>query len=141
MANYMFVLRPTTKKHKVVCPTCAKRGEVVLSCPTCRGTAIKTISVPQYYVQDRPIEITHIDRDPKTGVLRYWEGASEYFYETVYPSLNRYVEEVPHGIHLCHDNALSAKTECERVNKLLAEKYNFKAPNNIEECALHAMNF
>lgn len=141
MANYMFVLRPTTEKHKVVCPTCAKRGEVLTSCPTCRGTAIKNVHIPQYYVQDKPIEITHIDRDPENGVLRYWEGACDFIYETVYPELNRYVEEIPHGIHLCHDTMVSAKTECKRINKLLAKKYDFKAPEQIDKVIVHTLNF
>jgi hypothetical protein len=121
MANYMFVLRPTEKKYKVVCPICAKRGIVEDSCSTCHGTGIKRKSVFQYYVQDRPIEITRIDRDPKTGILRYWENSCEFFYETVDPKLNEYVPEVPYGIHLCHDDRKSAQVECERINKFLME--------------------
>lgn len=122
MANYMFVLRPINKKHKVVCPTCSKRGEVLETCPVCHGTAIKSMNILQYYVQDKPIQIMQIDRDPKTGVLRYWEGANDYFYETVDSSLNRYVPDVPYGIHLCHDTKLSAQCECERINAFLKEK-------------------
>lgn len=122
MANYMFVLRPTNKKHKVVCPACAKRGEVLDSCSVCHGSAVKNTSIPQYYVQEKPVEITHIDRNPKTGVLRYWEGACDFFYETLYPELNMYVPEVPHGVHLCHDTKQSAQAECERINQFLREK-------------------
>jgi hypothetical protein len=123
MANYMFVLRPTEKKYKVVCPICAKRGIVEDSCFTCHGTGIKRKSVFQYYVQDRPIEIIRIDRDPKTGILRYWENLCEFFYETVDPKLNKYVPEVPYGIHLCHDDRKSAQVECERINKFLMEDF------------------
>jgi hypothetical protein len=123
MANYMFVLRPTKRTLKKVCDACFTRGEVLNSCLTCGGTAIKKHSIMQYYVQDRPIQITHIDRDPKNGILRYWEGASDFMYETVYPELNKHVPEVPHGIHLCHDTALSAQKECERINKHLAKTY------------------
>lgn len=121
MANYMFVLRPTEKKIKVVCPACAKRGEVISSCHSCQGTAINKRRITQYYVQDRPIHITYIDRNPKNGVLRYWENSSEFFYETVTPELNKYVPEVPHGIHLCHDDWKSAQTECDRINKYLSK--------------------
>jgi hypothetical protein len=139
MANYMFVLRPTDKKHKVVCPACAKRGEVLKSCNVCHGSAIKSISIPQYYMQERPVEITHIDRDPKNGVLRYWEGACDFFYETLYPELNRYVPEVPHGIHLCHDTMRSARVECERINQFLQEK---AIKDKIKDtCAHTAFNF
>ena len=66
MTNYMFVLRPTTKKFKTVCPACAKRGEVLSSCPVCHGCAIKCVSVKQYYVQDTPVNIIKVDRDPAT---------------------------------------------------------------------------
>jgi hypothetical protein len=121
MANYMFVLRPAEKRIKTVCPVCAKRGEVLNSCPKCRGTAIRQRSIIQYYVQDKPIHITHIDRNPKNGVLRYWENSSEFFYETVIPELNKYVPEVPYGIHLCHDDWKSAQTECDRINKYLSK--------------------
>ena len=120
--NCMFVLRPTKKTYKVVCPTCAARGEITDTFSTCKGTAIKKCCSTQYYVQDRPIQIVRTDRDPKTGILRYWEGSSEYFYETTYPTLNRYVPEVPYGIHLCHDDRKSAEAECERINKYLHEK-------------------
>jgi hypothetical protein len=119
--NYMFILRPTDKRFKTVCPTCAKRGEVVEDCRTCHGAGIMIAKVFQYYVQDRPIEIAYKDRDPKTGVLRYWEDASNFFYETVTPELNKYVPKVPYGIHLCHDTWIQAKRECVRVNKHLVE--------------------
>ena len=119
MANYMFVLRPTEKKITTVCLACTKRGEVVSTCRTCYGAGIRRKSIHQYYVQEKPIEVSHIDRDPKTGVLRYWENKSEFFYETVYPELNHYVPEVPHGIHLCHDTRVSAQTVCDRINTFL----------------------
>lgn len=121
MANYMFVLRPTEKKFRVVCPVCAKRGLIEDSCPMCHGSGTKGKSIFQYYVQDRPIEIEKIDRDPKTGVLRYWENLSEFLYETVYPELNKYVPKVPHGVHLCHDTRRSAEVECERINTYLTK--------------------
>lgn len=121
MANYMFVLRPTEKKFVKVCPACAKRGEVVDSCRTCYGKGVIKKSTFQYYVKDRPIEITYIDRDPKTGILRYWEDASNFFYETITHELNKYVPEVPYGVHLCHDTWKSAESECERINKYLRD--------------------
>ena len=120
MANYMFILRPTEKKYRVVCPACAKRGLVSDYCLTCHGTGVKGSVMKQYYVQDRPIEIEKIDRDPHTGVLRYWENLSEFFYETTTPQLNKYIPEVPYGVHLCHDTRKSAQTECDRINKHLS---------------------
>lgn len=122
MATFMFVLRPTEKVYKSVCPACAARGEVLDSCTTCRGTAIKRFRFTQYYVQDRPIQIDKIDRDPKTGILRYWENMSEYYHETTTPDINKYVPEVPYGVHFCHDTRASAETECARINKYLADK-------------------
>ena len=88
MATFMFVLRPTEKVYKSVCPACAARGEVLDSCTTCHGTAIKRFRFIQYYVQDRPVQIDKIDRDPKTGILRYWENMSEYYHETTTPDIN-----------------------------------------------------
>ena len=122
MANYMFILRPTEKKYKAVCSDCARRGEVLNSCRQCNGTGVKGKRMFQYYVQERPIEIVKTDRDPKIGVLRYWENFSEYFYETVTPNLNKYVPEVPYGVHLCHDTMKSAMAECERINNYLSER-------------------
>ena len=119
MANFMYILRPTTKKVKEVCSECYRRGEVVDSCTTCHGSAIKRRSFQQFYVQDKPIRIENIDRDPKTGVLRYWQNSSEFYYETTTPKLNRYMPEIPYGIHLCHDDRESAEIECERINKYL----------------------
>ena len=119
MAYYMFILRPTEKKFKVVCPACAKRGEVVASCRTCCGAGVRGKSIMQYYVQEKPIEIEKVDRDPKNGILRYWENLSEFFYETVTPKLNKYAPDVPYGVHLCHDTRKSAEIECERINNYL----------------------
>ena len=121
MANYMFVLRPTEKKYKVVCPECAKRGEVLATCRHCCGAGVRGKTVQQYYVQDKPIEIVEVDRDPKNGIIRYWENLSEFYYETTTPALNKYTLEVPYGIHLCHDTRKSAEAECERINKYLME--------------------
>lgn len=122
MANFMFVLRPAQHTYKTVCPACAQRGEVVNSCNICHGAGTQKHYTTQYYVQDRPIKIEKIDRDPKTGILRYWEGFSDFYYETIYPELNKYTEYVPFGIHLCHDEKETAIIECERVNKYLLNK-------------------
>lgn len=127
MANFMYVLKPTTKFHKVVCPVCAERGEVLDSCTTCRGSAFKKQCVTQYYVPDKPTRIDHIDRDPKNGVMRYWENTSEYIYETLYPTLNKYVIDIPYGIHLCHDDLKSAYAECDRINNFLKNE-SFDCP-------------
>jgi hypothetical protein len=73
-------------------------------------------------VQDRPIQIDKVDRDPETGILRYWESASEFYHETTTHDLNKFVPEVPYGVHFCHDNRKSAEAECTRINKYLADK-------------------
>ena len=121
MANFMYILRPTKACIKTVCPTCTKRGMVMDSCDTCHGKAFIKHSIPQYYVQDKPIEITRVDRDATTGILRYWENMSEFYYETTYPSLNKFTPGVPYGIHLLHDNKQSAQAECDRINGFLFE--------------------
>lgn len=122
MANYMFILRPMEKNYKCVCTACAKCGIVEESCNICNGTGVYHKRTTQYYVQDRPVYIESVDRDPKTGILRYWENSCEFFYETIYPELNKYVPNVPHGIHLCHDDKASANTECARINNYLKKE-------------------
>ena len=122
MANFMYVLRPTEKSHKTVCPVCAARGEVLDTCPACRGSAVKGYRVTQFYVQDRPIQIDHVDRDPKTGILRYWESMSDCYYETTTQEINKYMPDVPYGLHLCHEERKWAEIECERINQYLASK-------------------
>ena len=140
MANYMFILRPGKDTRKVVCPACAKRGEVLSSCKVCGGHGTKTETIPAYYVKDRPIEIVKVDRDQDTGILRYWESACDYFYETITPDLNKYVPSVPYGIHLCHDDKLSAQCECDRINAFLRETEIIK--NKIKDtCAHSIINF
>lgn len=121
MANYMFVLRPFTKTRKIVCTACAQSIEVLTSCSKCHGNGVTTQHIPQYRVQDRPILIERVDRDPDTGILRYWENSCEFFHETNYPSLNHYVPSVPYGIHLLHDSKESAINECDRINKFLSQ--------------------
>ena len=138
MANYMFVLRPGKDTRKVVCPACANRGEVISSCRVCGGNGTKKESIPAYYVQDRPIEIVKVDRDPKTGILRYWEGACDYFYETLDPSLNKYVPKVPYGVHICHDSKASAQQECDRINSFLKEEFS---KGNLNKCSYVAFHF
>jgi hypothetical protein len=121
MANYMYILCPTDKSYKTVCPECAKRGEVLKSCTTCHGSAIKNHKRTQYYLQNNPIQIVNVDRDPETGIIRYWESQSEYYYETTYNSLNKFVPDVPYGIHLCHETEASAIRERDRINEYLAD--------------------
>ncbi len=125
----MFVLRPTFARYSFVCPTCAKRGQVISDCTDCHGRGTKIRKVMQYRVQDKPIQIIQIDRDPATGILRYWENQSDFYYETVDSSLNKFVPDVPHGIHLIHANAQFAKNELERVNAhlLVAQQNNTRS--------------
>lgn len=128
----MFVLRPYTKKHRVVCPACVERGEVLDICPICHGSATKGKTLNQYYVKDKPIVIERIDRDSETGILRYWEDKSNFYYETVYPEVHKYTPVVPHGVHLCHYTESSAKAECKRINDFLAGEALYKEASKID---------
>ena len=118
----MWVLRPDKKVRKTVCPECEARGEVIDSCSTCHGTAVKKHEIFQFCVQESPITITNVDRDPRTGILRYWEDGSSYFHETTDSTLNKYMPDVPYGIHLCHYGYDEAVIECERINNFLAKQ-------------------
>jgi RecJ-like exonuclease len=120
-AFYFYRLKPTTTKFRAVCPTCAARGQIVETCRNCGGSGEIRRSYNSYEVASHPVEIVKIDRDPKTGVLRYWENMSEFFYETVTPDLNKWVPPVPHGVHLLHSTLAEASAEADRINNYLEE--------------------
>ena len=117
----MIKLKPVETKKKRVCPACHARGEVIDDCHKCHGTGIINSKTIRYNVVARPVEIVKVDRDQKTGIIRYWENQSEFFYETTTTKLNKYVPEVPFGIHLLHDSYEEAFVEAARVNKALDE--------------------
>jgi len=115
----MIKLKPVETKKKRVCPACYAKGEVTDDCHKCHGAGIINSKTIRYNVVARPVEIVKVDRDPKTGIIRYWENQSEFFYETATPKLNKYVPEVPFGVHLIHENYEDAFAEADRVNKAL----------------------
>jgi hypothetical protein len=115
----MIKLRLVETKKKRVCPACYATGEVTDNCYKCHGAGIINSKTIRYNVVERPVKIVKIDRDPKTGIIRYWENQSEFFYETTTHELNEYVPEVPFGVHLLHDSYEDAEAEAERVNKVL----------------------
>ena len=117
----MIRLKPIETKKKRVCPACYSRGEVITDCHKCHGTGTINSKTIRYSVATYPVEITRVDRDPNNGIIRYWENQSEFFYETVTPKLNKYVPEVPFGIHLLHDDWEEAFAEVTRINKALDE--------------------
>lgn len=119
--SLMVKLKPVETKKKRVCPACYAKGEVTSACHKCHGNGVINSKTLRYKVESRPVEIVKIDRDPKTGIKRYWENKSEFFYETVTPKLNKYVPEVPFGIHFIHDSYDDAFAEADRVNKALDE--------------------
>lgn len=116
-----YKLTPTTTKFRAVCTACARRGRIVEDCKTCHGSGEVMRSHMKYELNRRPIDIVKVDRDSRTGIIRYWTDMSEFFYETVTPSLNKYVPEVPHGIHLVHKSLLDAENEANRINRHLEE--------------------
>lgn len=117
----MIRLKPVEAKKKHVCSACYTRGEVLSSCRKCSGTGVIGSKAIRYTVVPFPVEIVKVDRDPKTGIIRYWENLSEFFYETTTPALNKYAPEVPFGLHLIHDSFDEALTEADRINKALDE--------------------
>lgn len=117
----MIRLKPVETKKKRVCSACYTRGEVLPSCRKCHGAGVISSKAIRYTVAAFPVEIVKVDRDPETGIIRYWENLSEFFYETTTPALNKRVPEVPFGIHLIHDSFDEALIEADRVNKALDE--------------------
>lgn len=117
----MIKLKQAEVKKKRVCTACYAKGEVKSDCYKCHGTGVINSKTIRYNVATRPVDIEKIDRDPKTGILRYWENESEFFYETTTHELNKYVPEVPFGVHLLHNSYDDAFAEADRVNKALEE--------------------
>lgn len=117
----MFKLKLIEVKKKRVCSTCYAKGEVKSDCRKCHGSGTIGFTTMRYKVDVYPVEIVKVDRDPKTGIIRYWENLSEFFYETTTPRLNKYVPEVPFGVHLIHESYDEAFAEANRVNKALEE--------------------
>jgi len=115
----MIKLKPVEVKKKRVCSACYAKGEVTESCHKCHGTGVINSSTIRYRVTAHPVEIVKIDRDPRNGIIRYWENQSEFTYETTTPELNKYVPEVPFGVHLLHDSYEEAFAEAARVNEAL----------------------
>ena len=134
----MIKLKPVDAKKKRVCSACYTKGEITDSCRKCHGAGVINSKVIRYNVAAHPVEIVKVDRDQETGIIRYWENQSEFFYETTTPKLNKYVPEVPFGIHLLHDSFEEAFAEAARVNealdKLDAEATNLTDNTLINKC-------
>lgn len=118
----MIRLKPVETKKKRVCSACYTKGEVTESCHKCHGMGVINSSTIRYRVAAHPVEIVKVDRDPRNGIIRYWENQSEFTYETTIPELNKYVPEVPFGIHLLHDSYEEAFAEAARVNEALDKR-------------------
>lgn len=125
MSNFAsaYKLMPHTEKLKVLCPGCVKKpGHIIsLGCHVCGGKGFINKSFLQYKVAAHREPIYKIDRDPKTGCLRYWTNMSEFYFESVTPDLNKYVPRVPHGIHLIHFTHEQAEIEANRINNYLKD--------------------
>jgi hypothetical protein len=122
----VFVLGLEDVVKKVVCKACANRGEITSNCYECGGRGIHKKTVKRFKVKNRYIEIEKIDRDPKTGIIRYWTGACDFYYETTYPALNSFMPDVPFGIHMVHNTLESAQVEVDRINTFLAKQERSK---------------
>lgn len=117
-----FTLRMTIKKKVVVCEKCHKAGQVLSCCPECGGKGVHYKSYQCYEVNPRKTQIEKIDRDPKTGKLRYWTSMSEYYYEELRPEDNKYVEDYPHGVHMVHFSLEEATNEVNRLNEIRRQR-------------------
>jgi hypothetical protein len=118
----VYVLNCLDTHKKIVCSSCAKRGEVISACPECGGSGVRHKTVRRYKVKNNPVEVVNIDRDPKTGIIRYWTGLSDFYYESTYHSLNHFVPEVPYGVHLIHSDRKTAQIEADRINAYLEKQ-------------------
>ena len=97
----MYSITEKSFKIQVPCKHCADKGYINKSCQACNGKGIHNKSFAVYEVNHRDKEIVKIDRESKTGELRYWEDMSCFYYE----SSKR-----------IHFNKLDAKIECSKRN-------------------------
>lgn len=114
----MWVLKLVpAKKIKVCCERCFKAGEVDPRCTLCGGKGVHLKSQGQEFkVMDTPVTIIKIDRDPKDGMLRYWESADTCYREEQNHNYNQYVPEEAGVVHFIHFTRADAMKECARVN-------------------------
>lgn len=117
----MYQITKDVEKVKQCCPSCAKLHIIKTNCPICGGKGVRNVSREYYRPVLSPVTIEKIDRDPKTGKLRYWISSNEYAYEETYPSDNPYVPPIKNGVHLFHLTQKDAIAECDRINKFLRE--------------------
>ena len=104
----MYSIREKPFKIQVPCRNCAEKGYINKSCQACNGKGIHNKIFIAYKVNEREEKIEKIDREDKTGELRYWEDSSNFFYESS---------------KLIHFNKEDAKTECDKRN---IEKYGIE---------------
>ena len=117
-----YVLRMVTEKKVVVCERCHRVGQVLPCCHECGGKGTHYKSYQCYEVNPRKIEIEKIDRDPKTGKLRYWTSMSEFYYDEIHNEDNKYVAEYPHGVHMVHFSLQEATNEANRLNEIRKQR-------------------
>lgn len=118
----MVRIKMTESKVKQCCPSCSKKSQIDYDCPICGGSGTRKKTIKRYEVVKGYTDICRIDRNPETGRLRYWTSSSEYYFEEVFPTDNRYVPDIPNGIHFLHHSSEDAQRECNRINKILEER-------------------
>lgn len=119
----MYVLKLVpSKRIRVCCERCSAAGEVDPSCTICGGKGVHFKSQGQEFkVMDDPVSIIKIDRDPKDGMLRYWESADTCYREEQNHNYNQYVPEEAGVVHFIHFSKGDAVAECIRVNQRMKE--------------------
>ena len=114
-----WVLKMRPRVIRVVCESCHKKGFVQDSCPVCGGKGSHKKTQMAWTVSPNQIDIEKIDRDPKTGMLRYWTSLSEFFCET---TSHAPYQGYPYGVHFVHFNYKEAVNEADRLNSILRER-------------------
>ena len=115
-----YVLTPEERAVKKVCPRCVQVNSIIYdSCPVCHGNGFIKKRYQHFSVRRNLIDIVKISREELTGHLIYWTSASEFYHEETYNTDNKYVPDVPYGIHFIHFTKEDAEREAERINKYL----------------------
>jgi hypothetical protein len=97
----MHLVKEYPLKIQVTCQKCSDLGYINKTCSACNGKGVHNKTLIIYKVDRKPWEIIKIDRDSKTGILRYWDDESCYFSEEK---------------HLMHFTIKDTQNECDRRN-------------------------
>jgi len=101
----MYSIKEQSLKIQVPCQKCFAKGFVDNNCHACNGKGVHNKTLIVWEVREKPTIVEKIDRESKTGELRYWTEIDCFYEES-----GKYI----------HFNKKDAQKECDKRN---IEKY------------------